>query len=42
VFAWLASAWGWHEPLQAVQAVGAVLIVGAMLLLEWRPGRSAT
>ncbi|HET9784576.1 MAG TPA: DMT family transporter [Terriglobales bacterium] len=39
VFAWLAAAWGWHEPLLPVQAAGAVLIVGAMLLLEWRPVR---
>jgi drug/metabolite transporter (DMT)-like permease len=39
VFAWLAAAWGWHEALQPVQAAGALLVVAAMLLLEWRPGR---
>jgi drug/metabolite transporter (DMT)-like permease len=39
VFAWLAAAWGWGEALQPVQAAGALLIVAAMVWLEWRPGR---
>ena len=36
VFAWLASALGWHERLRAPQLAGAVLIVAAMLVVEWR------
>lgn len=35
VFAWLASAIGWHERLRAPQILGASLIVAAMLVVEW-------
>ncbi len=37
VFAWLASTFGWREPLQSLQLAGAALIVAAMVLVEWRP-----
>ncbi|MGH9476707.1 MAG: DMT family transporter [Terriglobales bacterium] len=40
VFAWLTSTLGYHEPLQRVQLAGAALIVVAMLVVGWRPGRS--
>ncbi|MGH9481653.1 MAG: EamA family transporter, partial [Terriglobales bacterium] len=38
VFAWLASAIGWHERLSLAQFLGAGLIVAAMVVVEYRPG----
>ncbi|MGH9486197.1 MAG: DMT family transporter [Terriglobales bacterium] len=42
VFAWLASSLGWHEPLRLAQGGGAVLIVAAMLIVEWHPREASS